>query len=143
MNLNPFANPFRTTDSAAPVQEQQPAAPEQAQGSTQPPAEGTQTPPAPPAAPAAPEATASAPATVLTVDPVPPVLPIAPAVEPEPVVQGPVYCTVTVPRDYRLTGDDHVVHPYKAGVQEMLVEHADHWYSKANGVTKYVPNKPE
>lgn len=47
--------------------------------------------------------------------------------------------TVTVPRGFQLRVDDHTVVPVKPGVQEMLEEHATHWYSVANGVTIYNP----
>lgn len=42
---------------------------------------------------------------------------------------------VNVPRGFILTTDDYVQHAYKAGQQEMLTTHAEHSYSKANGVT--------
>lgn len=45
--------------------------------------------------------------------------------------------TVTVPKDFKLRLDDHVEKKYSAGVQEMPLAHAEHWYSKANGVTIY------
>ena len=47
--------------------------------------------------------------------------------------------TVTVPRGFQLRVDDHTVRVIKPGVQEMLEEHATHWYSVANGVTIYNP----
>jgi hypothetical protein len=54
-----------------------------------------------------------------------------------PVVDAGVYVTVTVPKAFKLrTTHDHVV-DYAAGICEMPVEHAEHWYSKANGVTIY------
>jgi hypothetical protein len=50
-----------------------------------------------------------------------------------------VMVTVTVPKAYILRVDDHTTVPYKAGVQEMPLVHADHWWSKNNGVMKYEP----
>ena len=48
-----------------------------------------------------------------------------------------VYVTVTVPKAFKLrTTHDHIV-DYAAGICEMPVEHAEHWYSVANGVTIY------
>jgi hypothetical protein len=62
--------------------------------------------------------------------------------EPEPAstseanVDG-VYVTVTVPKDFKLrTSHDRIV-DYVAGIYEMLVEDAEHWFSKAQGVTIY------
>lgn len=43
---------------------------------------------------------------------------------------------VNVPSGFRLTDDGHEVHEYAAGVQMMRVDHADHWYAAANGVTR-------
>ena len=48
-----------------------------------------------------------------------------------------VMVTVTVPKAFKLRIDHHQVVEYKAGVQEMPLEHADHWYAKANKVEKY------
>lgn len=45
--------------------------------------------------------------------------------------------TVVVPKDFALTIDHHHQREYKAGVQEMLVEHAAHWFSRAQGVKVY------
>lgn len=48
-----------------------------------------------------------------------------------------VYVTVTVPKAFKLrTTHDHV-YDYAAGICEMPLEHAEHWYSVANGVTIY------
>lgn len=47
--------------------------------------------------------------------------------------------TVTVPKAFKLQSDLGAVHEYKAGVQEMDREHAEHWYAKANGVEIYQP----
>lgn len=48
-----------------------------------------------------------------------------------------VYVTVTVPKAFKLrTTHDHIV-DYAAGICEMPIEHAEHWYAKANGVTIY------
>jgi len=51
--------------------------------------------------------------------------------------------TVLIPKDFTLTLEDHREVKYKAGVDEMPVEHADHWYSKAMGVEIYDPSKKE
>jgi hypothetical protein len=45
--------------------------------------------------------------------------------------------TVTVPKAFKLRLDGHKELSFKAGVQEMEREHAEHWYSKANGVNIY------
>jgi hypothetical protein len=42
---------------------------------------------------------------------------------------------VNVPKAFRLTLNDGRTIPYPAGAYGMPVKHADHWYSKANGVT--------
>lgn len=42
---------------------------------------------------------------------------------------------VTVPKDFHLVLDHHHDVKYRAGTYEMPVEHAEHWWSKANGVT--------
>jgi len=53
------------------------------------------------------------------------------------------YVTVVVPKAYKFFVTPNVEAKYAAGVQEMLASHADHWYSKANGVQVYVPKRPE
>lgn len=50
--------------------------------------------------------------------------------------------TVSVPHAYTLTLDNGGVAHYKPGMQEMPVEHAEHWFSKAQGVTVYVKAEP-
>lgn len=45
--------------------------------------------------------------------------------------------TVTIPKAFQLRMENNTVHPYKAGVQEMLREHAEHWWARANGVVIY------
>lgn len=45
--------------------------------------------------------------------------------------------TVTVPKAFKLMLDHFHVKEFKAGVQEMERAHAEHWYSKANGVVIY------
>ena len=45
--------------------------------------------------------------------------------------------TVTVPHDYQLRLDNFHMVQYKTGVQEMERAHAEHFYSKAHGVTIY------
>ena len=47
--------------------------------------------------------------------------------------------TVTAPKAFQLRLDNHNVKHVKAGIQEMLEEHANHWYSKAHGVEIYKP----
>lgn len=42
---------------------------------------------------------------------------------------------VNVPHRYTLTDDDHLMHVYMPGEQQMRKSHAEHPYSKANGVT--------
>lgn len=46
--------------------------------------------------------------------------------------------TVTVPKAFRLQHPPGVITAYAEGVQEMPTSHADHSYSKDNGVTRYV-----
>lgn len=51
--------------------------------------------------------------------------------------------TVRIERDFTLTGDDHKPIQYKAGVDEMPLSHANHWFAKnAGGVTLYVGRRP-
>ena len=45
--------------------------------------------------------------------------------------------TVIVPNGFTLTRDGHVPKVYAAGVQEMLVDDAAHWYTRACGVKVY------
>jgi len=45
--------------------------------------------------------------------------------------------TVIVPKAYTLTLDDGRVLLVPAGIQEMSVDNAAHWFSKAQGVTVY------
>ena len=42
---------------------------------------------------------------------------------------------VKIPKAYRLIDDGHIEHRYAAGMFKMRRDHAEHWYSKANGVT--------
>ncbi len=122
--------PWQTKDAAP----QDPAAQAAAQaaegaGSTTPPTEGAAGQPAAQQPPAAP-------------DPVVPPGPVTPPVATVPEVTevaDEVMVTVTVPKAFNLTGNDHVRYSYKAGVQEMRVDHAEHWYAKANGVVVYNP----
>lgn len=53
--------------------------------------------------------------------------------------EGEVLVTATVPKAFKLRIDNHVIVDYKPGVQEMPLSHAEHWYSKANGVQVYNP----
>lgn len=45
--------------------------------------------------------------------------------------------TVTIPKNFKFTDDQHVVTEYLAGIDEMPLAHASHWYTKAMGVTIY------
>lgn len=45
--------------------------------------------------------------------------------------------TVRIPRDFILTLDDHTQTKYSAGVDEMPLSHANHWYAKTMGVEIY------
>jgi len=47
--------------------------------------------------------------------------------------------TVLIPKDFRLTLDNHSPVEYKAGIDEMPVEHLNHWYVRAQGVEAYNP----
>lgn len=50
----------------------------------------------------------------------------------------PEMVTVTVARAYTLTLDTGGVVQYSAGVQEMQIDHAEHWWSRTHGgVTIY------
>jgi hypothetical protein len=49
--------------------------------------------------------------------------------------------TVMIPKNFSLTLEDHSQVHYKAGVDEMPVEHAEHWYTKAMGVEIHDPKK--
>jgi hypothetical protein len=49
--------------------------------------------------------------------------------------------TVIVPKAFTLTLDDGTPMPFHAGTQEMSVEHAAHWFSRAQGVKVYSPGK--
>lgn len=43
---------------------------------------------------------------------------------------------VTITRDFKLTSDDHVVHEYRAGTDEMPLSHAKHWFARNAGGVK-------
>jgi hypothetical protein len=45
--------------------------------------------------------------------------------------------TAVVPKAFTLTLDDHSVARYETGTQDMPRAHAEHWYSKAQGVEIY------
>lgn len=51
--------------------------------------------------------------------------------------------TVLIPKAFILTLEDHTQVKYGAGVDEMPLEHSEHWYSKAMGVEVYDPKKKE
>lgn len=42
---------------------------------------------------------------------------------------------VVVPKAYKLTDDSHRIFDYGPHTREMPPTHANHWYSKANGVS--------
>jgi hypothetical protein len=66
----------------------------------------------------------------------------APALVETPVVGELVdMVTATVPKAFTLRLDHFREINFKAGVQEMERSHAEHWYSKANGVMVYKPRK--
>lgn len=48
--------------------------------------------------------------------------------------------TVVVPKDFTLTLDNRQQVQYRAGVQEMRLSHAAHWWSRAQGVKVYDPD---
>lgn len=47
--------------------------------------------------------------------------------------------TVVIPKPFTLTTDNGGHVHYSAGTQEMPTEHAEHWFSRAMGVTVYTP----
>ncbi len=49
--------------------------------------------------------------------------------------------TVIVPKAFVLTLDDGTPLSFLQGTQEMAVEHAAHWFSRAQGVKVYSPGK--
>lgn len=51
--------------------------------------------------------------------------------------------TVTIPNTFDLTLDTGRVIRYKAGVDEMPISHATHWFSKNRGVEIYKPDAKE
>lgn len=50
---------------------------------------------------------------------------------------------VVVPNPFRLVGQDHRARNYAAGTYPMPRAHAEHWFSKANGVKIYKPVSQE
>lgn len=48
--------------------------------------------------------------------------------------------TVVVPTQYTLTRDDGSVTTFHAGIQEMGLDDASHWFSRNMGVKVYTPN---
>lgn len=66
--------------------------------------------------------------------------PDAPAPE---VVDSDARVTVKIPKNYSLTLENHQQVHYKAGIDEMPLNHAEHWYSKAMGVEVYDPADPQ
>ena len=59
------------------------------------------------------------------------------------VAEAVVMVTVTVPKMFKLRLDTHAETIVQAGIQEMSLELAEHWFSKANGVTIYTPASKE
>ncbi len=57
-------------------------------------------------------------------------------------VAGEPFVTSVVPRAFVLTLKTGVEVAVPAGLQELPVSIAENWYSKANGVTVYAPEKP-
>jgi hypothetical protein len=55
------------------------------------------------------------------------------------VQEGEATVTCEVPRGFTITLDDHTKVEVKAGVQELGVVIANHWYAKAHGVKIYAP----
>ena len=55
--------------------------------------------------------------------------------------EGEVMVTVMVPKAFNLTMSPSQTIKVPAGVQEMTLAQAEHWYSKANGVSIYNPSK--
>ena len=51
--------------------------------------------------------------------------------------------TVIVPKQFNLTVKPGETFTYYPGVQEMPKAHAEHWYSKHNGVQIYDRSKPK
>lgn len=49
--------------------------------------------------------------------------------------------TVRIPKNFSLTLADYTQVHYQAGVDEMPVEHATHWYAKAIGVEIHEPKR--
>lgn len=47
--------------------------------------------------------------------------------------------TAIVPKAFKLNLENGGLIDYEAGVQEMPLHHASHWYSRANGVKVYDP----
>ena len=57
------------------------------------------------------------------------------------VAEGEVMVTVSVPKAFNLTMSPSQTIRVPAGVQEMTLAQAEHWYSKAHGVSIYNPSK--
>jgi len=76
---------------------------------------------------------------VLTQETTPAATPVVTA-SVEPVKPSPDEVTVTVPKAFKLRISAELLVEYRAGVQQMPRVHAEHWYSKANGVSIYDPS---
>lgn len=51
--------------------------------------------------------------------------------------------TVTIPKAFNLTLDDHTQVRYEAGIDEIPIEHASHWWAQAQGVEIYTKKRGE
>lgn len=78
----------------------------------------------------------SNPTPVVKMDP-PRVAKLADLAAMNPEVKAEDTVTVTVPKPFKLTVNHSSIVQYNAGIQEMPISHANHWYSAANGVMIY------
>lgn len=53
------------------------------------------------------------------------------------------WVTAIVPTRFTLTLDSHKPVEYEAGVQEMPLSHASHWFARARGVKVYTPSSKD
>lgn len=140
MGTNPWAKPETTSQQASEETQIPPAAPSNTEvPEAIPPAPDTETPPPAPASEETPSET-QAPTIVDTgVSEAPSSTPEeVPVVQPHSAEPGKV--TAIIPKDFQLTLDDMTVVKYQAGTHDIPVEHAEHWYAKANGVKIYTGN---
>jgi hypothetical protein len=103
----------------------------------------TQTPAPAPVAPAWAKGKKTAPAPVVApvVEPEAPATPPVETQTPAPVAEGEVVVTVFVPKAFNLTLSPSHSIKVPAGVQDMTLDQANHWYSVANGVKIHNPSK--